>query len=111
MNSNPSDFPAFGKAQTEAMLNLQKELLDGYTQAGRAWLDRVKSEVALWSGLAAALTTSRSAPEVMEAYQKCVAEQVQMTVADGKWLFDNCQKIMQKIAGSLNGGSWPIGST
>jgi hypothetical protein len=93
------------------MLNLQKELLDGYAQASRAWLDRVKSEIVLWSGLAARPTTIRSAPEVMEAYQKCVAEQVQMTVADGKRLFDDCQKITQTIAGSLNGGRWPIGST
>jgi len=40
----------------------------------------------------------------MEIYQKCLAEQMQMTVADGKQLYDDCQKITQKIAGSLNGG-------
>jgi hypothetical protein len=111
MSSDPSDFAAFGKAQTEALLNLQRELLDGYAQASRAWLDRAKSEIALWSGFAAKLTTIRSAPEVMEAYQKCVAEQVRMTVADEKRLFDDCRKITQSIAGSLNGGRWPIGST
>src|SRR5262249_54268775 len=31
---------AFGQAQTEGMLNLQKELLETYEQASRAWLDR-----------------------------------------------------------------------
>src|SRR3974390_3031931 len=100
------DFSAFGKAQAEAMLNLQRELLETYEQASRAWLDRIQSEVELWSRLGTKLTATRSIPEAMEAYQKCLAEQIQMAVADGKQLFDDCQKITQKIAGSLNGG-WP----
>jgi hypothetical protein len=110
MSSKPSDFSAFGKAQTQGILNLQKELLETYQQASRAWLDRVKSEVELWSRLSAKLTATRSVPEAMEAYQKCIAERVQMAVEDGKRLFDECQNISQKIAGSLNGGRWP-GST
>ena len=41
-----------GKRQTDTVLNLQKELLDAYEEASRAWLSRVKSEVELWSNLA-----------------------------------------------------------
>jgi hypothetical protein len=41
----------FGKERTEAMLAVQKELLEGYEEASRAWIARVKSEVELWSGL------------------------------------------------------------
>jgi hypothetical protein len=106
-----SDPAAFGKVQTEGMLNLQKELWETYEQASRAWLYRMKSEAEPWSQLCAKLTTSRSVPEAMEAYQKCISEQIQMTVEDGKRLFDDCQKITQKIAGSLNGGRWPTVST
>ena len=40
MSNRPSDFSAFGKAQTQGMLNLQKELLETYEHASRAWLDR-----------------------------------------------------------------------
>jgi hypothetical protein len=47
----------------------------------------------------------------MEAYQKCVAERVQMAAEDGKRLLDECQNITQKIAGSFNGGRWPTAST
>jgi hypothetical protein len=43
----------------------------------------------------------------MDAYQKCVGERMQMAAEDGKRLFDECQNITQKIAGSLNGGRWP----
>src|SRR5215468_2217438 len=98
MSTTQSDLSAFGKAQTEGMLNLQKELLETYEQASRAWLDRVRSEVELWSRLGEKLTATRSVPEV------------QMAAEDGKRLFDECQNITQKIAGSLNGGRWP-GST
>ena len=107
MSTTQRDLSAFGKAQTEGMLNLQKELLETYEQASRAWLDRVRSEVELWSRLGEKLTATRSVPEAMDAYQKCVGERMQMAAEDGKRLFDECQNITQKIAGSLNGGRWP----
>src|SRR5262249_3789338 len=107
MSTKQSDLSAFGKAQTEGMLNLQKELLETYEQTSRAWLDRVKSEVELWSRLGAKLTGTRSVPEAMEAYQKCVTERMQMAAEDGKRLFDECQNITQKMAGSWNVGGWP----
>jgi hypothetical protein len=88
---------------TERMRNLQKELLETYEQASRAWLDRVKSEVELWSRLGTKLTATCSVPEAMEAYHKCVAQRMQMAAEDGKRLFDECRNITQKIAGSLTG--------
>ena len=47
----PTQLFQLGKRQTDAVLNLQKELLDTYEEASRAWLSRVKSEVELWSNL------------------------------------------------------------
>jgi hypothetical protein len=46
----PAQFFELGKEQTEAMAALQKELLEAYEQASRAWLDRVKSEGGLLVG-------------------------------------------------------------
>ena len=40
-----------GQEQAEAMLGMQKELLEACDQASRAWLDHVKSEVDLWTEL------------------------------------------------------------
>jgi hypothetical protein len=97
-----TDLAAFGKAQTEGILNMQKELLDTYEQVSRAWLDRAKSKMELWSRLGAKMTATRSIPEAIEVYQNCLAEQMQMTAEDGKRLFDDCQKITQKIARSLS---------
>ena len=91
------------------MLNSQKELLDMYEQASRAWLARVKSEIDLWSDLASKLSTTRSVPEALEAYQKCAAQRMQMAADDGRQLFDECQKITQRITQSLS-TRWPTGS-
>ena len=41
----------------------------------------------------------------MEAYQNCITEQMHMSADDGKRLFDDCQKIMQKIAGAFDAKS------
>jgi hypothetical protein len=84
--------------------NLQKELLDAYQQANRVWLDRVKSEMELWSELATKLSATRSVPEALGVYQKGVAERMQMTAEDGRKLFDECQNITQKITRAMSNG-------
>ena len=98
---------AFGSARerTEALSGLQKELLGSYEQASRAWLDRVKSEVDLWTGLAAKLTGTRSVPEALAAYQECVAQRMQMATEDGQRLLEQCQATMNNMSRMLpNGG-------
>ena len=101
--------PLFNVGQERAVA-LQKELLDAYEQASRAWLARVQSEVALWSELATKLTATRSVPEALEAYSKCVSQRMQLTAEDGQRLFNDCQQITQKITTSLTNG-WPSGIT
>ena len=94
----------FGQEQSENLASLQKELLEVYEQASRAWLARVKSEADLWSGLAAKLTSTRSVPEALESYQKCVAQRMQMAAEDGRQMFEQCQSITQKITRALSNG-------
>src|SRR5215475_975893 len=104
--AEPTPFLNMGKEHTEAMLGMQKDLLDAYEQASRAWLARVKSEVDLWSDLATKLAATRSAPEAMQAYQQCVAQRMQMAAEDGRRLSEECQKIMGKFGQSFTNG-WP----
>jgi hypothetical protein len=87
-----------------AMPNVQKELLDTCEQINRAWLARVKSEVDLWSDLAAKLATTHSIPEAMTAYQHCVTHRMQMAAEDGRRLYEDCQKMTHKITDSLSHG-------
>ncbi len=84
--------------RAQEMVNLQKELLEAYEQASHAWLARVKSEVELWSELAKKLSESRSAPEVLEAYQHAVAQRMKMAAEDGQRMSEEARKIMEKIS-------------
>jgi hypothetical protein len=64
----------------------------------------VQSDVALWSELATKLTATRTVPEALEAYSKCVSQRTQMTAEDGQRLFNDCQQITQKLTKSLTNG-------
>jgi hypothetical protein len=99
-----------GNEQTKTMLNVQKELLDTYDQASRAWLARIKSEVDLWSELASKLSSTRSVPEALQAYQECVAQRMQMAAEDGRRLTEESQRIVGTITRSLSRG-WPGASS
>jgi len=86
-----------GQEQAEAMLGMQKELLEVCEQASRAWLDRVKSEVDLWTELAAKLSSTRSLPDALGTYQECGTQRMQMAAEDGRRMADECQRFLQEI--------------
>lgn len=104
--TGPNGDSPFGREQAQAAVALQKELLEAYEQASRAWLSRVQSEIVLWSELAARLSTTKSPTEALETYTKCVSERMQMAAEDGQRLLHDGQEITQKISRSL-GGTWP----
>jgi Phasin protein len=106
----PPFFPNWGQDRTEAAMGLQKAILESYEQASRVWLDRVQSEVSLWSDLANKLSGTRSVPEALETYTKCVSQRMQMAADDGRRLVDEAQQMTQKFAKSMGNG-WPTAST
>ena len=99
-----------GQEQAEAMLAMQKELLETCDQASRAWLDRVKSEVELWTELATKLSSTRSLPDALGTYQQCVTQRMQMAAEDGRRMSDEYQRFLQKFTRLLPNG-WPTGRT
>ena len=100
----PVDLLKLGKERTDAMMTLQRDLLDAYEQASDAWLARVKSEADLWSGLAAKLTKASSAPDAVAAYQEGLAERMRMAAEDGRKLAEDTRKIMKRAADLLPDG-------
>lgn len=83
------------------MPNVQKDLLDAYQEVGQAWIDRVRSEVQLWSDLAAKLAASRSFPEGLEAYRDCISHRLQMAAEDGQRLLEDGQKMIATATNAL----------
>ncbi len=89
-------------ANKATISNIQNELVDAYEQAGRAWHERVKSEVDFWSELGAKLTATHSLPEAMSAYQQCMTHRMQMAAEDGRRWYEDCQKLTHKLTESLS---------
>jgi len=106
----PPNVLNWGQSQAEAALNLQKAIMESCEQASRGWIDRMQSEISLWSDLANKLSGSKSVPEAFEAYTKCVSQRMQMAAEDGRKLVDEAQQITQKIAQSMGNGK-PTAST
>ena|SRR5262245_53573435 len=105
----PSEVLKFGEAQSEAITEMQKELLEAYEQISRAWLERMKAEAELWSQLAGRISGARSVPDALASYQECAAQRMQMAAEDGRRLFDDSQKMLQAITRAMTTG-WPAGS-
>ena len=102
--------PFLNWGQTDAAMAVQKAFLESCDQASRNWLARMQSEVSLWSDLANKLSTTKSIPEAVEAYSRCVSQRMQMAAEDGRKLVDECQQAVQKLAKSLGNGL-PTAST
>jgi hypothetical protein len=100
----------WGQDRTEAVLGLQKAILESYEQTSRAWLDRMQSEVSLWSEMANKLSGTKTVPEAIEICTKCASQRMQMAADDGRRLVDEVQQITQKITQSMGNGL-PTAST
>ena len=99
-----------GKDQTEAMLNVQKEMLTAYEEVSHSWIERVRAEVELWSDLAKKLSATGSVPDGMQAYRDTVAQRMKMATEDGQRLLEEGQKIIGAVSRSMS-TNWPKGST
>jgi hypothetical protein len=110
MGMSQSTLLELGEEQTDAMVNVQKELLLAYTQTSRSWLARVKSEVDLSSQLAEKLGKDPTpAGGVGRLSAMCPVTRV-----DGSrgWAaaVEDYQALLRKIARPLSGGR-PTGVT
>jgi hypothetical protein len=92
------------KGQTEAFVALQKELMEAYEEAGRAWSERVRTEMELWSDLGRKLSTTRSVPEAVEIYKQSLTRRMQMATEDSQKFAADCQKLAQKVTRSISPG-------
>jgi hypothetical protein len=111
-DKDPAGFLKAGKGQAEALTAMQKELMAAYEEAGRAWSDRMRTELELWTELGKKLTSSHSMTEAMQIYQQSMTRRMQMAAEDSQKFTSDCQKFAQKIARSMSpGGSWPGGGS
>ncbi len=109
-DAGAEDFLKLGKGQAEAMTALQKELMQSYEEAARAWTERMRTEVELWTELGQKLTATRSVPEAVEIYKQSLTRRMQMATEDSQKFAADCQKMAQKVARSMSPG-WTGGGS
>jgi undecaprenyl pyrophosphate synthase len=99
------------REQTEAVTDLQKNLLSTYEEIGEEWVSRLQDEANLWSDLMHRLVAARSAPELFGAYSNCLSQRLQMAGDDSQRVVDQYQRVTQQVADALNNGLQPWQST
>lgn len=103
-DADVTKFVKAGKDQAEAFTALQKELMEAYEEAGRAWSERMRTELELWTELGKKLTSTHSVPEAVQIYQQSMTQRMQMAAEDGQKFAADCQKLAQKVARTMSPG-------
>ncbi len=102
---NSADFTKFGKEQTEALSDMQKEFSKLIEQANADWLARIELERELASDLTAKLSSAKTLPDAAKAYQDWMARRMETMSKDGQKFFTDSQKFVTSMNRFLaNGG-------
>jgi hypothetical protein len=103
------DILGLGTNRIESLLETQKRLVEMFEQFNRAQMERAKRETELASEFAGKVTSARSIPDVMSAYQEWFSKHMAMFAEDGQKLFSESQKAVSETMKLLtNGRNGPI---
>jgi uncharacterized protein YlxW (UPF0749 family) len=104
MTKPPSEFVA---EKTEELARAENELLERFRRSNQKWVERLKTEVKLFSELSTKLSSSRSIPEAAAAYQNYASQHVAMASEDARHLFEDCQALAE-TGGRVWTTNWPV---
>ena len=77
----------------ETVKEVQKQLLDTFEQFNLQQTARAKHEMELASEFAGKITSARSVPDVMNAYQNWISKRMALYVEDGRSAFNATMKL------------------
>ena len=90
---NAGGFLVFETKRVEAVKEVQTQLLDTFEQFNLQQLARGKQEMEFASEFAGEITSARSVPDVMNAYQNWISKRMALYVEDGRKLFEDSQRV------------------
>ena len=91
---NAGGFLVFETKRVEAVKEVQTQLLDTFEQFNLQQLARGKQEMAFASEFAGEITSARSVPDVMNAYQNWISKRMALYMEDGQKLFDDSRGVL-----------------
>ena len=95
LNQLPVDFAETAKKRFKELADVQTELFERFQEANKRWLDRAQAEANFASEFVSRLSSARSIPDVMTAYQYYATRRFEMMADDAKHVLDDTQKFMQ----------------
>ena len=87
---NAGGFLVFETKRVEAVKEVQTQLLDTFEQQ----LARGKQEMAFASEFAGEITSARSVPDVMNAYQNWISKLMALYMEDGQRVLNTTKKLL-----------------
>jgi DNA repair ATPase RecN len=78
----------------ETVKEVQEQLLDTFEQFSRQQAARAKQEMELVSEFAGKITSARSVPDVMNAYQNWISKRMALYVEDGQRALNTTMKLL-----------------
>jgi hypothetical protein len=80
--------------RVETVNEVQKQLLDTFEQFNRQQLARGKQEMEFASEFAKEITSARSVPDVMNAYQNWISKLMALYMEDGQRVLNTTKKLL-----------------
>ena len=96
----PPQFADMGRQSIDAMMGMQRGLLDAFEELNRHWVSGVNAEAALASELFTKLAAAKSIPEAAVACQGCANRQVEILAENGRQLMATGEKMMPRLFGN-----------
>ncbi|MGD9922604.1 MAG: phasin family protein [Pseudorhodoplanes sp.] len=94
---NAAEFTKLGKEQTDALIEMQRELAKLIEQANADWLARMETEREFASDLAGKLSSARTLPDAAKAYQEWMARRIETMTKDSQKFFADGQKFVASM--------------
>jgi len=91
---NAGGFLVFETKRVEAVKEVQTQLLDTFEQFNRQQLARGKQEMEFASDFAGEISSARSVPDVMNAYQNWISKRMALYMEDGQRVLNTTKKLL-----------------
>jgi len=85
----------FARKRVDALLAVQKDLMQTLEGINHDMFNRVKVEAELASEFVGKLSAARTVPDAATTYQEWASRELELLAEDGRHLFANGEKIMQ----------------
>jgi len=106
----PIELAKVAEKQFKAVAETQKDIFDTLVKMNQHWMERAAAEAKSMTDLGSKLTSTRSLPDAVEAYQQWMTERTKTFAEDSQHFMADCQKFFDGVTRSLPKG-WPAHSS